>query len=98
MRRECSRTPQSGADFVSGAVIFGYGKIFPGDLVHVLAVVLRHGHDDAIAGADIMEEEVAIGVKLLFTERGRDGESAAVDLRADGSSRQRLDVTNIAAD
>jgi len=38
--------------------------------------MLQHGHDDTIAGANIVEEEVTVGMKLLLTERGRDGKSA----------------------
>jgi len=63
-----------------------------------LAVVLQHGHDEAVAGTDIVKEEVAIGMKLLIAERRWDGEGAAVDGGAGGSCGERLDVTNIAAD
>src|SRR6266436_69149 len=75
-------TPErSGADFVSGVVEFRDGEIFPGGLVHPLAVMLQHGHDDTIAGANIVEEELTVGMKLLLTERGRDGKSAVSSLR-----------------
>ncbi len=97
-RVQADAPERGGADFVRGIVKFGDGKIFPCDLVHVPAVMLGHGHDDAVACSDIVEQEVSIGVKLLFAERGRNGEGAAVDLRAGWGSRQRLDVANIAAD
>src|SRR6266852_3510194 len=91
-------TPErSGADFIGGIVVFGDGEIFPGDPVHVLAVMLGHGLDDAVAGADIVEEKVTVRMKLLFTERGGDGESATVDLGTGGSGHKCLDMANVAA-
>src|SRR5216684_3984244 len=97
-RMQADAPKRGGADFVCGVVEFGDGEVSPGDLVHVLAIVLGHGHDDAVAGADIVEQEVAVGMKLLFPERRWDGESAAVDSCAGRSGGERLDVTNIAAD
>src|SRR5438874_4385203 len=91
-------TPERGrTDFIAGAVEFGDREVFPGGLVHPLAIVLQHGHDDAVAGTDVVEEEVAIGMKLLSPQRGSEGVSAAVDSCSGRSSRERLDVTNIAA-
>src|SRR5882724_944334 len=75
---------RGGADLIGGIVVFRDGEISPIDLVHVLTVVLQHGRDDAVACADIVKEEVAVRVKLLFRERGRDGEGAAVNFRAGG--------------
>ena len=86
-----------GADFVRGVLEFRDGEISPGGLVYVLAVVLGHGLNDAIAGADIVKQEVTIRVKLLVPERRRDGEGPAIDFCSDSSGGQRLDVTNIAA-
>jgi len=97
-RVQADAPKRGGADFIGGVVVFGDGEASPGDRVHVLAVVLQHSSDDAVAGADIVEQKVAVGMKLLFPERRWDGEGAAVDLRAGRSSRERLDVTNIAAD
>src|SRR5690242_17931299 len=70
---------RGGADFTGRIVKFGDGEVFPGSLVHPLAIVLQHSYDDAVAGADIVEEEVAVGMKLLFPERGWDGIGATVD-------------------
>src|SRR6267143_561161 len=97
-RVQADAPKRCGADFIGGVVVFGDGEISPGGLVHLLAVVLQHGRDDAVAGADIVEEEVAVGMKLLFRERGRDGEGAAVDFCAGRGGGEGLDVTNIAAD
>src|SRR5260370_31068767 len=84
-------TPErSRADFVRRVVVFGDREVFPGDPVHVFAVMLGHGLDDAVAGAHIVEEEVAVGMKLLFTERRRDSESAAIDFCAGGGSPNGL--------
>src|SRR5258708_175361 len=67
-------TPErSGADFVGGIVEFGNGEVSPGDAIHVLAVMLGHGLNDAVAGADVVEQEVAVGVKLLGSEGGING-------------------------
>src|SRR3989442_68325 len=85
-----------GADFVGSIIVFGDGEIFPGDAIHVLAVMLGHGLDDAVAGTDIVEEKIAVGVKLLFTECRGDSVSAAVDICSHGSGGERLDVADIA--
>src|SRR5438876_9428611 len=91
-------TPERGrTDFIAGAVEFGDREVFPGGLVHPLAIVLQHGHDDAVARADVVEEEVAIGMKLLCPQRGSEGVSAAVDFCTGWGSRERLDMTNIAS-
>jgi hypothetical protein len=97
-RVQAGTPKRSGADFVCGLVVFGDGEVSPVGLVHFLAVVLEHGHDEAVAGADVVKQEVSIRMKLLIAERRWDGEGAAVDCRAGGSCGERLDVTNIAAD
>src|SRR6266568_5336508 len=92
-----AHTPErSGADFVGRVVEFGNGKVFPSDLVHLFAVMLGHGLNDAVAGANIVKQEVAVGMKLLSAEGGRDGEGAAVEVCADRSGRERLNVAGIA--
>src|SRR5207245_1198718 len=76
-----------------------YGKkIFPGDAVHLFAVMLGHGLNDAVTGSDIVEKEVAVRMKLLFAERVRDGVGATIDLCAGGSGGQSLYVAGLAAD
>src|SRR5216683_5095145 len=91
-------TPErSGTDFVGGVVEFGNGEVFPSDLVHLFAVMLGHGLNDAVAGANIVKQEVAVGMKLLSTEGGRNGEGAAVEVRAGRSGRECLNVAGIAA-
>src|SRR5207245_10759307 len=87
----------SGANFLGSVVEFGDGEIFPGGLIHLFAVVLQHGYHDAVTGADIVEQEITVGMKLLLAERGSDGETAAVDFCALGSSRKCLYVASIAA-
>src|SRR5882762_996016 len=96
-RVQADTPKRSRADFIGGVVEFGDGKISPGGLVHPLAVVLQHSHDDAVASANIVEQEVTVGMKLFLAERGRDGESATVDFRSLGSSRKCLYVANITA-
>ena len=97
-RVQADTPKRCGADFICGVVVFGDGEVSPSDLVHLLSVVLRHGYDEAVAGANIVEEEVAVGMKLLVPERRRDGKGAAIDSCADRGGGQRLDMTNIAAD
>src|ERR1700674_2928919 len=97
-RMQADAPKRGGADLIGGVVVFRDGEISPVDLVHVLAVVLQHGHDEAVAGADMVKEEISVGVKLLSRERRWDGEGAAVNFRAGGGGGKRLDVTNIAAD
>src|SRR5260370_33070563 len=87
---------RSGADFVGSVVEFGDGEVFPGDLVHILAVVLGHGHDNAVAGADIVEKEVAVRMKLLVAQRRGNRKSTAVDLCAGGGGQAGLDLAKIA--
>src|SRR5713101_1568915 len=96
-RMQADAPKRGGADLIGGVVVFGNGHISSVGLVHLLAVVLQHGRDEAVAGADIVKEEVAVGVKLLFRERRRDGEGTAVNFRAGGGGGERLDVTDVAA-
>src|SRR6266478_6754542 len=66
-----AHTPErSGTDFVGRVVEFGNGEVFQRDLVHLFAVMLGHGLNDAVAGANIVKQEVAVGMKLLSTEGG----------------------------
>src|SRR2546429_9290859 len=65
--------------------------------IHFLAVVLGHGLDNSIARADIVKQEISVGMKLFVRQGGRNGESAAVQRRARGGGGQRLDVTLLAA-
>src|SRR6266404_1095463 len=97
-RMQADAQNRGGANLIVGVVVFGNGEISPVGLVHLLAVVLQHGRDEAVAGADIVKEEVPIGVELLSRKRRRDGEGAAVNFRAGRGGGERLDVTNIAAD
>src|SRR5215472_1959386 len=59
--------------------------------------MLGHGLDNPIARADIVKQEITVGMKLFVRHGGRKGESAAVELRARSSGGQRLDVTLVAA-
>src|SRR6266478_2230560 len=53
-KREQADTPKRRlADFVCGIVVILDGDVSIVDLVHILAVVLEHGRDDAVVGADI---------------------------------------------
>src|SRR5713226_7037553 len=96
-RVQADAPERSGADFVGSVVEFGDGEVFPGNLIHVFAVMLGHGLDDAVACADIVEKEVAVGMKLLVAQRRGNRKSTAVDLCAGGGGHERLDVANIAA-
>src|SRR5205814_9602709 len=73
-------------------------QILPLDLVHVLAVVLYHGDTDAITGADVVQQEVAVGMECLVAECLGNGEFPAVRDGARGRGGQRRDVADGAAD
>src|SRR5256884_8073400 len=89
---------RSGADFVWSVFVTGAGEASPVGLVHFLGVVLQHGHDEAVAGADIVKQEVSIRVKLLIPERRWDGEGAADDCCAGGRGGVRRGSGKIAAE
>src|SRR6267154_683253 len=94
-----THAPQwSGAHSVSGSLIGFEGKVSPLDLVHTLAIVLLHGHDDAVAGADVVQEEVTVRMKGFAPERIGNREFPAIDYRARGRSGQRGDMADVAAD
>src|SRR5712692_2372926 len=78
-RMQADAPKRGGADLIGGVVVFGNGEISPVGLVHLLAIVLQHGRDEAVAGADIVKEEVAVRVELLSRKRWRDREGAAVN-------------------
>ncbi len=59
--------------------------------------MLGHRLDDAIASADVVEQEIAVGVEGDATECIGNGESAAVDFCSGRSSGQRGDVAGGAA-
>src|SRR5690242_16839695 len=91
-------TPERGGAHFGGRVVkFGSGEVSPVGLVHLLAIVLQHGHDEAVAGADIVEKEITVGVKLLAAERIGDGKSATIDGCAGGGGSQSLNMARVAA-
>src|SRR5256885_16901306 len=59
-------------------------QVLPFDLIDTPAVVLGHRHDDAVAGADVMQQEIAERMKRLVAEGGWNRERAAVDRTAGG--------------
>ena len=60
--------------------------------------VLRGILDDAVAGADVVEEEVAVGMDDPVAERVRHGERSAIDDHAGASSDDGADMASGAAD
>jgi len=60
--------------------------------------ILRPGLDDAVAGLDVMQQKIAVGMDDLVAERRRHGENAAIDQRARRRRRDGLDMADIAAD
>ena len=97
--RAHAHAPQRcGADAIGARVVALHRELFPVHLRHASAVVLRHRHNDAIAGTDVVQQEVAVGVKGLVAERGGNHELAAVDLRACRCCGQRRNMADVAAD
>src|SRR5467141_733045 len=93
-----ANTPERGsADFVGGIVEFADGEVSPGDAIHVLAVMLGHGLDDTVAGADIVEKEVAIGMKLLASDGWINGQGSTIDLCSRLGGGQGLNMAGITA-
>src|SRR4029077_6124957 len=60
--------------------------------------ILRPGLDDAVAGPDVVQQKIAVGMDDLVAERCRHGESSAIDHGARWRRVYGLDVTEIAAD
>src|SRR5437762_11491172 len=87
-----------GAPLVGARMMVLERQVLPFDLVHFLAVVLFHGDGDAVAGADIVEEVIAVGMEALVAERFRNGELAAVHHRASRRGDERRDMTDLTAD
>src|SRR5271166_569921 len=94
-----THAPQwSGAHSVGGGLIGFDGKISPLSLVHALAVVLLHGHDDAVTDTDVVQQEVTVRMKGYAPERLGNREFPAIDHRARGCGGQRGDMADVAAD
>jgi hypothetical protein len=62
------------------------------------AVMLGGRHDDAVAGAHIVQQEITVGMNGLAAERSGNRQRAAVNRRAFGRGGERRDVTSGAAD
>ena len=60
--------------------------------------VLRGILDDAVAGTDVVEQEVAVGMDDFVAERIGDGERSAIDDRSGGSRDDAADVAGGTAD
>src|ERR1700732_2024310 len=96
----CIRTPPKGsrAHSVGARAIVLKRQALPFDLVHVLAVMLLHRDSDAIARADVVQQEVAVGMECLVSERLGNGEFPAIHRRARGCGGQSRDMANVTAD
>jgi hypothetical protein len=69
-----------------------------GDGAQFVGGVLRGILDDAVAGADVVEEEVAVGMNDFGAEGVGNGEGSAVDDSAGGSGDDGADVAGGASD
>src|SRR6266853_3895325 len=90
-RMQADTPERGGADFIGGIVVFGDGEVSPVDLVHLLAIVLQHGHDEAVARAHVVEKEITVGMNLLLAERGINGQGPTIDLCSCWRGGQCLD-------
>src|SRR5262249_10849205 len=54
--------------------------------------------DDPVTGADVVQQEVSKRMDYLVAQRGRDGESSAIDHGSGCRGRDAGDVTDCAAD
>src|SRR5450432_1704147 len=94
-----THAPQwSRAHSVGGSLIGFEGEVSPLGLVHTFAIVLRHGHHDAVTGADVVKQEVTVWMKGFASERIGTREFPAIDYRARGRGGQRGNMADVAAD
>src|SRR5690242_5214473 len=60
--------------------------------------ILRPGLDDAVAGPDVVQQKITVGMDYLVAERCRHRKGPAIDRLAGRCRRDGLDMTDIAAD
>lgn len=96
-RTESNAPERGGANFVGGVIELVRGEALPSALGVSLAIVLGHGLDDTVAGADVVEEKVTVGMESFSAEGIGNGEIAAVNGRARGSGGERGNVAGGAA-
>ena len=63
----------------------------------MLAVVLLHGDEDAVARADVVQQEIAVGMECLVAERVGNGEFSTIHGCTRGCGGQRRDMADVAA-
>lgn len=63
-----------------------------------MAVVLARGLQDSVAGADVVHEEISVGMQGDGSKRGRNCVRATIDFGSGGSSGERFDVASRATD
>src|SRR6185437_1120602 len=94
-----AHAPQrSGAELVTGRVVFLDGKPLPFGLVNFRTIVFLHGNNDAVPGPDIVQEKIGVGVKGFVAQRLRNGEDASVHFAAGGGGGEGRNVAGGAAD
>src|ERR1700694_4233614 len=59
--------------------------------------MFEHGNDDAVAGPDVVKEEVAEGMKGLVAQRRRHDEGASIERRPRWCRAQRADMAGCAS-
>src|SRR5438876_9846941 len=92
--RAQAHSPQRGrAHLVRSAADTVDRKLPPQDLIDGRPIMLRHRHDDPVAGADVVQQKIAEGVKCLLAQRRRDGVSAAVEYGPRRGCHQGAHVT-----
>src|SRR6267378_6956500 len=68
------------------------------DRAELVRGILRPGLDDAVAGPDVVQQKITVGMDDLIAERRWHRESPAIDHGAGRRCRDGLDMTDIAAD
>jgi hypothetical protein len=94
-----TKTPQRGsAQLVLRLQELEGRKIAPSLRREGASVMLGDSHDDAVAGAHIVEQEIAVGMNRLAAEGRGNRQRAAVNHRAFGRGGKRGNVAKGAAD
>src|SRR5712664_998720 len=86
-------SPQrGGADFVAAALKILFREVRGHRLEDAMAVVLARGLQDAVAGADVVHQEISVRMQSNGSERGRNCVRAAIDFSSGGGGGERFDV------
>src|SRR5438309_2316932 len=92
-------SPQgSGANLVAAALKVLFGEVIRHLTEDLATVVFGHGLQDSVAGADVVHEEIAVGIRGDGAKSGGNRVSSTVDLCSGRSAGEGWDMTDGAPD